>query len=351
MAYDALMDITYENVIGKSESSLNVSEALAGSLKNERILITGAGGSIGSRIATAITNYSDIVMLATDRDENRLHSLSLELMGTALFESSQLRVLDIRDSIGVENLIRQFEPTVVIHSAALKHLAILEKQPREAYLTNFLGTRNLLESASKNNVQKFLNISTDKAANPISILGKTKYMSEILTTHFRHNGFPGYTNVRFGNVFNSKGSVIETFTQQIRLGVPVTLTDPQVSRYFMKIEEAANLSLLALTINEGDVHVLDMGEPVMLSNVINRMMEILEAQSEIKIVGLRDGEKLHEELRASSEIFLNSSQDKISLVNLPRKSWSKIGKSIIPLTDSEALLGILEFVENTQIEI
>ena len=211
------MDITYENVIGKLESDLDLQAILGGSLKSERILITGAGGSIGSKIAGSIARFPDLEMLATDRDENRLHSLSLEIMGTALFNSSQYRVLDIRDSTGVDNIISEYKPTMIIHAAALKHLAILEKQPREAYLTNFLVTRNLLRSASQNNVRRFLNISTDKAANPISILGKTKYMAEILTTNFRRNGFGQYTSVRFGNVFNSKGSVIETFTRQIKL--------------------------------------------------------------------------------------------------------------------------------------
>ena len=229
------MDVTYENVIGRPESNLEVQTALGGTLKSERILITGAGGSIGSKIAASIVRFPNLEILATDRDENSLHSLSLEIMGTALFNSSQYRVLDIRDSTGVENIIREYKPSMIIHAAALKHLAILEKQPREAYLTNFLGTRNLLRSASLNNVCRFLNISTDKAANPVSILGKTKYMAEILTTSYSRNGFDQYTSVRFGNVFNSKGSVIETFTRQIKLGLPITLTDPEVNRFFMKI--------------------------------------------------------------------------------------------------------------------
>ncbi len=349
MVYHKSVDVTFENVIGRQESNLDVQSALAGTLKSEKILITGAGGSIGSKIAAAIARLPDIEMLATDRDENRLHSLSLEIMGTALFNSSQYRVLDIRDSTGVENLITEYMPTMVIHAAALKHLAILEKQPREAYLTNFIGTRNLLRSASTNNVNKFLNISTDKAANPVSILGKTKYMAEILTTDFRRNGLDGYTSVRFGNVFNSKGSVIETFTRQIKLGLPITLTDPDVSRFFMKIEEAANLSLLASALNAGDVHILDMGEPVKLLDVINKLIEILNGKSEIVVVGLRDGEKIQEELWSSQEILFQTEIAAIKALNLVIPKQIPNDYLVNPPNDSESLAEIVRFLSGSDI--
>lgn len=343
------MEITYENVMGKLESHLDLQAILGGTLKSERILITGAGGSIGSKIATSISLFPDLEMLATDRDENRLHSLSLEIMGTALFNSSQYRVLDIRDSTGVDNLISEYKPTMIIHAAALKHLAILEKQPREAYLTNFLGTRNLLRSASQNNVHRFLNISTDKAANPISILGKTKYMAEILTTNFRRNGFNKYTSVRFGNVFNSKGSVIETFTRQIKLGLPVTLTDPEVNRFFMKIEEAANLSLLASALNEGDVHILDMGEPVKLLHIINKLIDILDGKSEIVIVGLREGEKIQEELWSSQEHILQTKNASIKALNLVVNNQIPTDYDENPLTDEKAIIEINRFMMGSKV--
>ena len=345
------MDITYENVIGKPEFDLDLHATLGGTLNSERILITGAGGSIGSKIASSIAQFPNLEMLATDRDENRLHSLSLEIMGTALFNSSQFKVLDIRDSTGVENMIHKFKPSMVVHAAALKHLAILETQPREAYLTNFLGTRNVLQSASKNNVNRFLNISTDKAANPISILGKTKYMAEILTTNFRRNGFNQYTSVRFGNVFNSKGSVIETFIRQIELGLPVTLTDLEVSRFFMKIEEAANLSLLAVTLNAGDIHILDMGEPIKLIEVIKKLSEILERKSEITIVGLREGEKIQEELWSIEEQVVPTNDRRIKALNLAANHQTLIDYKENPLTDEEAFSEINRFMIGAKIEM
>jgi FlaA1/EpsC-like NDP-sugar epimerase len=343
------MDVTFESVIGRPESNLELEDALRGALQSERILITGAGGSIGSKVATTISRFPNIEMLATDRDENRLHSLSLEIMGTALFDSSQFRVLDIRDAVGVENLVEEYKPSMVIHAAALKHLAILEKQPREAYLTNFLGTRNLLKSASTNGVRRFLNISTDKAANPVSILGKTKYMAEILTTNFRRNGFDQYTSVRFGNVFNSKGSVIETFTRQIKLGHPITLTDPEVNRFFMKIEEAANLSLLASALNEGDVHILDMGAPVKLMDIVAKLKEILGGNSEIVIVGLREGEKIQEELWSSQERALQTKNDGIKALNLVISNNIPTDYDENPLTDDNAIAEIHRFMMGSKI--
>jgi FlaA1/EpsC-like NDP-sugar epimerase len=194
-----------------------------------------------------------------------------------------------------------------------------------------------------------LNISTDKAANPISILGKTKYMAEILTTNFRRNGFDQYTSVRFGNVFNSKGSVIETFTRQIKLGLPVTLTDPEVNRFFMKIEEAANLSLLASALNEGDIHILDMGEPVKLLDIINKLIEILDGKSEIVIVGLREGEKIQEELWSSQEHILQTKNASIKALNLVVDKQIPTDFDENPPTDEKAIIEINRFMMGAKV--
>jgi FlaA1/EpsC-like NDP-sugar epimerase len=265
-------------------------------------------------------------------------------MGSALFNSPAYRVLDVRDKTGVENIISWYKPTMIIHAAALKHLAILEQQPREAYLTNFLGTKNLLLTAAKFNVQRFLNISTDKAANPISILGKTKYMAEILTSYFRSRGHENYTSVRFGNVFNSKGSVIETFTHQIMGGLSVTLTDEKVERFFMKIEEAASLSIIAAILNAGDVHILDMGKPIRLKHVIEKLMKTLGKTSTIEIVGLRQGEKITEELWSPNEHPFSTAHSKISAVKLD-KNLINLSDIIEKISDDrDALIQIKKFL-------
>lgn len=316
------MEINYESVIGRKIDNLEFDDNVKKFYRGERILISGAGGSIGSKIVNLLKKFEDIKILAIDRDENSLHSLSLDILGTALFNSSDFKVVDIRDFTGLSNIFKEFKPTTVIHAAALKHLAILEKQPREAYLTNFLGTKNLLQISAKNGVKNFLNISTDKAANPKSVLGKTKHMTEILTSHQRHNGYGNYTNVRFGNVFNSKGSVIETFTRQLLSGLPVTLTDDKVERYFMKIEEAAFLSIISLSLNAGDIHLLDMGKPVRLKNIIEKIKLILQLESRIVLVGLREGEKMSEDLQGSNEAKVDTIHERISALNF-NNSWEK----------------------------
>jgi FlaA1/EpsC-like NDP-sugar epimerase len=307
-------EVTYENVLRRNVRTIPFSVSEIASLRNERILITGAGGSIGSRIAIALSKIGGVDFLATDRDESALHSLSLKLNSTALFEGSNFLLLDIRDPEGAKTILDEYRPTVVIHAAALKHLSVLEKQPREALLTNVYGTLNILELAKSTGVRKFVNISTDKAASPVSVLGRSKYLTEMLASHFKIiEGFD-YTSVRFGNVFGSRGSVIETFMDQIERGMPITLTHRDVSRFFMHPDEAAFLTLKSMFIESGDVHLFDMGEPVLILELINSLQKIMSGHSTIIYTGLRDGEKLEEDLfggvehrRVSFEGFIESS--------------------------------------------
>jgi FlaA1/EpsC-like NDP-sugar epimerase len=334
------LEISFNEVIGRKPivSFLDVADENA--LTGQRILLTGAGGSIGSKIGLYISKFKNVELLATDRDENRLHSLSLELMGSALFNSSTFRILDVRDLSGIVNIFKDYKPTMVIHAAALKHLAILEKQPREAYLTNVIGTDNLLKIASAEKVSRFLNISTDKAANPVSVLGKSKYIGELLTAKYREIGNLGFTNVRFGNVFNSKGSVIETFAHQIKKGIPITLTHKEVTRFFMQIEEAASLSISASILNAGEVHILNMGDPVLLVDIIHRMQKILKGSSEIQIVGLREGEKLFEELWSKNETVHTTAHPAIKAISLNKKFQELPNLKQLIDNDQEALSAI-----------
>jgi dTDP-glucose 4,6-dehydratase len=236
------------------------------------------------------------------------------LLGSALFDSQEFQVLDVKDALGVELCVANFQPTIIIHAAALKHLAVLENQPREAYLTNVIGTHNVLKAAVQFNTRKFLNISTDKAANPISILGKSKYIGELLTAKYGDLSEKNFMSVRFGNVFNSRGSVIETFARQLEFNLPVTLTDINVSRYFMKIEEAASLCLSALFLNNSAIYMLDMGEPIKLIEIIEKMKTISGSESEVQLVGLRPGEKLSEELYSKNEVITNTSHPLIKSI-------------------------------------
>ena len=288
--------VTYENVIGRKVRSIPFTQSEIESLRKERVLITGAGGSIGSRISTAIANIGGVDFLATDRDESALHSLSLKLTSTALFEKDNFLLLDIRDSEGALMVSELFRPTVIIHAAALKHLSVLEKQPREALLTNVYGTLNMLEIAKKLGVNKFINISTDKAASPISVLGRSKFLAELLTAVFKKTTGQDFTSVRFGNVFGSRGSVIETFVDQIERNMPITATHPDVKRFFMHADEAAFLTLKSLFIESGDIHLFDMGESVSIVDLIEKLQDLLGGSSNLVFTGLRDGEKIDEDL-------------------------------------------------------
>jgi len=282
--------------------------------------VTGAGGSIGSRIVSLLSTIPGLVLKATDRDETALHTLSLNLTQTALFDSSSYELLDIRDEKGIENCISEFRPTAIVHAAALKHLSVLQRQPREAVLTNVFGSANLVDSAARFGVEHFVNISTDKAADPTSILGISKLLAEHYVSDLRNRKFPRYTSCRFGNVFNSRGSVIETFLKQIQTGSPITITDPEITRLFMHVDEAAYLSVKSLLINQNDVHIFQMGEPVSLISVVTNMQRVMNSTCPVLVTGLRPGEKMHENLVGAQEVLFKTSDSRIKGLNLPNLS-------------------------------
>lgn len=322
---------SYEKVIGRHSRSPVFSKDEVNQLANERILVTGAGGSIGSRISKLLTGITGAQIMLTDRDESALHSLSLQIYNRALFSDSTFELLDIRDMEGIEECFVRFKPTTVIHAAALKHLSVLQRQPREALLTNVYGTKNLLEASLANRVTNFVNISTDKAANPSSVLGNSKKIAELLTfACAKKNKVNNYTSCRFGNVFASRGSVIETFSSQIRRNEPITLTSLDVKRFFMHTDEAAYLTVKSLLLAAGDVHIFDMGESILLSTVIERMQEIAGTNIPVVVSGLREGEKLNEELHGTNETFLPTLFPGIVAANL--------GSSLQLATDLEKLV-------------
>jgi FlaA1/EpsC-like NDP-sugar epimerase len=225
-----------------------------------------------------------------DRDESALHEVQLSIYGRALLDTPQTVLADLRDETAINAIFESRKPQVVFHAAALKHLPLLERYPNEAYQTNVLGTLTMLKAARRAGVEVFINISTDKAANPISVLGYSKRIAERLTADFAYGPGAGkYISVRFGNVLGSRGSVLMSFRDQIAKGGPVTVTHRGVTRYFMTISEAVQLVIQAGAIGStGEILVLDMGKPV---NIY-----------EVEVVGLRVGEKVHEELFGIGEI-------------------------------------------------
>lgn len=292
--------------------------SIAGYLTGKRVLVTGAGGSIGSELCRQIALFGPDRLVMLDRDESGLHSTQLSIEGRALLDVRTLVVCDIRDKPALDAVFAEHRPEVVFHAAALKHLPLLEMWPAEALKTNVYGTRNVLEAAAQVNVGRFVNISTDKAANPTSVLGATKRLAERLTARAGHEANGVYLSVRFGNVLGSRGSVLTAFRSQISAGGPVTVTHPEVTRFFMTVEEAVQLVVQAGAIgNTGEVLVLDMGQPVRIDEVAQRLVEEAGGGIEIVYTGLRPGEKLHEELFGDGEDDHRPVHQLISHVSVP----------------------------------
>ncbi|MCZ7535493.1 MAG: polysaccharide biosynthesis protein [Acidimicrobiia bacterium] len=287
------------------------------------VAVTGAGGSIGSELCRQLSRLKPAELIMIDRDESALHAVQLSIAGRALLDSQDTVLLDIRDRVRVAELFRRRRPDVVFHAAALKHLPLLESQPIEAFKTNVWGTLSVLEAAADAGVRELVNISTDKAANPSSVLGYSKRVAEGLTAHVARRSGGRYVSVRFGNVLGSRGSVLTTFRAQIDAGGPVTVTHPDISRYFMTVEEAVQLVMQAGAIGEsGEVLVLDMGEPVRIADVARRLASRAQRHVTIEYTGLRAGEKLHEELFGDSEIERRAAHPMIQGVEAPRSTPS-----------------------------
>ena len=297
-----IRDLTDEDLLGRRRVKINLDE-ISDYLVNRRVLVTGAGGSIGSELCRQLVRFNPSEIIMLDRDESALHEVQLSIYGRALLDTPQTVLADLRDERAINEVFDSRKPQVVFHAAALKHLPLLERYPHEAYQTNVLGTATVLNAAQRTGVEVFVNISTDKAANPISVLGFSKKIAERLTADVASRTNQGkYISVRFGNVLGSRGSVLMSFRDQIAKGGPVTVTHRGVTRYFMTISEAVQLVVQAGAIGRsGEVLVLDMGKPVNIHDVAEQLVKNSGKPIKIEVVGLRVGEKVHEELFAEGE--------------------------------------------------
>lgn len=315
-----------EDLLGRRRIQLDEA-AISAAIVDKVVLVTGAGGSIGSELARQIYKFRPRKLLLLDRDESALHAVQMSLTGRALLDDGTLALVSIRDLEGLREIFRRERPQLVFHAAALKHLTLLEQFPLEAWKTNVLGTLNVLRVADECDVEVFVNISTDKAADPCCVLGYSKRLAERLTAFYANESNTGrFVSVRFGNVLGSRGSVIEAFAAQIERGGPLTVTHPDVQRYFMLIPEASQLVLQASVIgNDGDVMVLEMGRPVRILDVANTLIEMSGRHDvRVQFTGLRPGEKLSEELFASSEHVRPSSHPLVNSVSVPPLEPSRI---------------------------
>lgn len=310
--------VEISDVLGRHQIHTDLS-SIAGYLTGKRVLITGAGGSIGSELARQVHRFGPESLVLLDRDESALHAVQLAIYGHGLLDSDDTVLADIRDAGALREVFDAHQPQIVFHAAALKHLPMLERFPAEGWKTNVWGTENMLRLSAENDVQHFVNISTDKAADATSVLGATKRMAEQLTAWYAETTARPYMSVRFGNVLGSRGSMLHTFNTQIAQGGPLTVTHPDVTRYFMTIPEACELVVQAGAMGgSGEVMVLEMGQPVSILDVARRMISLSGATDiDIVFTGLRPGEKLHERLFGEDEQPAATSHPMIRSVRIP----------------------------------
>jgi FlaA1/EpsC-like NDP-sugar epimerase len=298
---------------------------------NKVVMITGAAGSIGSEIVLQVLQYKPARLILIDQAESQLYDLQFEINSNKKYNQYADRVIyliaSVKDRFRMKNIFRIYKPQLIYHAAAYKHVPLMEDQPYEALLVNVFGTKIIADLAIEHNVHKFVMISTDKAVNPTNVMGATKRIAEIYTQCLS-NGKTQFITTRFGNVLGSSGSVIPLFKKQIEKGGPITLTDKNITRYFMTIPEACNLVLEAGSMgNGGEIFVFDMGSPVKIYDLAVKMIQLSGLKlDDIKIleVGLRPGEKLFEELLANQENTINTHHPKIMRAHVRQHDYSEV---------------------------
>ncbi|WP_205941091.1 polysaccharide biosynthesis protein [Albibacterium indicum] len=319
-------------------------------LQGKRVLITGAAGSIGSEIVRQVLSYGPSSLILCDNAESPLHNVQLEVEEDFPDVKVLLFVSDVRDYHRMEEIFEKHRPQVVYHAAAYKHVPLMENNPFEAINVNVRGSKNLADLSVRFGVKKFVMVSTDKAVNPTNIMGASKRLAEIYIQALNSylDGETSFITTRFGNVLGSNGSVIPRFRSQIEKGGPITVTHPEITRYFMTIPEAVQLVLEAGTMGTGgEIYVFDMGEPVKIVNMAKKMIKLagLELDKDIKIVftGLRPGEKLYEELLASAEETIPTHHEKISIARVRSYKYQEIAEEVEDLLE----INKLQIKENT----
>jgi FlaA1/EpsC-like NDP-sugar epimerase len=323
-----IRDLSIEDLLGRRQVDMDL-ETVRGLLTGRRVLITGAGGSIGSEIARQVAGFEPAALDLLDNDETHLHDTAATI--SAGFPTTQI-LADIRNRDRILEVFAKRLPEVVFHAAAHKHVPVLEAHPREAVYTNVLGTANVVEAAAAIGAERFVLISTDKAIRPMNVMGASKHLAEEIVRGFTPPGTVACA-VRFGNVLGSRGSVIPTFLRQIQSGGPVTVTDPNMKRYFMSIPEAVQLVLQAAALSEGgDVLTLDMGEPVSIMDLARKVIRLSGRvpgrDIEIVVSGVRPGEKLVEDVRDEGEERLPSAHPEIFVTRPPRPDRAGLRRTL-----------------------
>lgn len=303
LAADQIRDIQVEDLLRREEIQLNLGE-ISQYLNDRVVLVTGAGGSIGSELCRQIAGFAPRLLVLVGHGENSIYCLHLELKEKFPGIKVAAEIADVRDVRRINKIFSQYLPAVVFHAAAHKHVPLMEQIPEEAFQNNVFGTRNVVRAADRWGVGTFVFISSDKAVNPVSIMGATKKVGEMLVYRMNEMSRTRFVSVRFGNVLGSRGSVVPLFQRQIAAGGPVTITDPEMSRYFMTVGEAVQLVIQAGAMAMGgETFVLDMGDPVKILDLARTLIDLSGMRKQVDIVftGIRPGEKLQEELFTSEE--------------------------------------------------
>lgn len=352
--------ININDLLGRKSIVLDEAK-IQNELKERVILVTGAAGSIGSGIVRQLANYKPIKLIMLDQAESPLYDIHNELKDDFPDVDFEVVIGDIRNYERMKNLFNKFKPTYVFHAAAYKHVPMMENNPSEAVLTNVFGTRNLVDLACENSIDKFVMISTDKAVNPTNVMGASKRIAEIYAQNANTKCETKFITTRFGNVLGSNGSVIPLFQRQIDQGGPITVTDERITRFFMTIPEACQLVLEAGAMgNGGEIFVFDMGKSVKIVDLAKKMIQLsglkLGKDIQIKYTGLRPGEKLYEELLAKEENTLPTHHPKILIARTREEDESQIQRvqeliDLFTTQNNEAIVAkmkeiVPEFISN-----
>lgn len=331
-----LKEVSIEDLLPRDEIRVDL-ESVAESLRGKRVLITGSAGSIGSEIVRQVASFAPSKMMLIDSAETPQHDIRRMMAHDFPSVPCATVVTSITKADRMENIFKTFLPEYVFHAAAYKHVPMMEDNPCESIQNNVLGTKILADLSVKYGVRRFVMVSTDKAVNPTNVMGCSKRICEVYVQSLNKaerdgvvKGQTQFITTRFGNVLGSNGSVIPIFERQIKAGGPVTVTDPNIIRYFMLIPEACELVLEAGTKGEGgEIFVFDMGKPVRIADLARRMIELSGAKGvEIKYTGLRDGEKLYEEVLSESEATKPSFHEKIRIACVREYDWSDVSREI-----------------------
>ena len=332
MSIKQIQDIKIDDLLGRKPIKLPKNN-LVNEIKNKTILVTGAAGSIGSEIVRQLLELEPQKVILLDQAESALYDLSQDLIINSKFSNFEIVIGDVTRKERIKNIFKTYQPQIIFHAAAYKHVPLMELNPSESIRTNLIGTKNIADFSIEYNVKKFILISTDKAVNPTNVMGASKRAAEMYCQALNQLNTTKFITTRFGNVLGSNGSVIPLFKKQINNGGPITVTHPEVTRFFMTIREACQLVLEASSMgNGGEIFVFDMGKSMKIIDLAHKMIQLagLEVDKDIsiKIVGLRPGEKMYEETLNNSEETSKTHHPKIQIGKVAQVNLEELNKII-----------------------